>query len=80
MSEKNDPLRNRPSGEGRDNDPNIRDESATQPGTSTISQSGTDDLNNRVTGSAMDGGEITSFDKDQSADTAFDEVDLGDKI
>ena len=75
MNHENDIKRNRPSGEGRDNDPNIRDESAMQPGISTISESGTDDVNQRVTSSAMDGPELTAFDTDTNADPSFDDVD-----
>ena len=78
MSEKNDPARNRTSGgEAHDKDPLIRDESALQPGISTISPSKNDEANQHVTSSAMDGGELTNFDVDQSADPSFDQVDRG---
>jgi hypothetical protein len=75
MDKDKDIKRNRPSNVGHDNDPNIRDESATQPGTSTISQSGTDDTNNRITSSAMDDAETTEFDMEKNADPTFDQVD-----
>jgi hypothetical protein len=76
MSEKNDPARNRTSGgEAHDKDPLVRDESAQQPGISTISPSKNDEANQHVTSSAMDGGELTNFDVDQSADPTFDQVD-----
>lgn len=67
--------RNRPSDEGRRNDPDIRDESAIQPGVQTVSPSSTDDANQNVTRSAMDGPELTDFDTDPNADPTFDEVD-----
>lgn len=75
MNEEKDIKRNRPSSEGTDNDPNARDESATQPGVSTISPSGNDDANQRVTHSALDGPDLTAFDTDKNADAAFDDVD-----
>ena len=73
MKENTDPLRNRPSDDGAHNDPNIRDESALKPGTYTISDSKTDDVNNHLTKTASD-----SFREgvaDKKADTRFDEVD-----
>ncbi|HUQ97153.1 MAG TPA: hypothetical protein VM010_05780 [Chitinophagaceae bacterium] len=75
MSDEKNIKRNRPSEEGRDNDPNIRDESALQPGISTVSPSNTDGANNKVTLSAMDGPELTDFDTDQNADANFDNVE-----
>lgn len=79
MNQENDPKRNRPSGEGRDNDPNARDETATQPGASTISPSANDDANQHLTRSALDGPELTDFDTDTAADAAFDDVDKKEK-
>lgn len=78
MNPETDPKRNKPSSEGRDNDPNARDESAIQPGVSTISKSSTDDANQRITSSAMTGPELTEFDTDDNADAAFDSVDKDD--
>lgn len=75
MSDEKQMERNRPSNEGRANDPNMRDESAIQPGVSTISQSSTDDANQRRTSSALDGPELTNFDTDANADPNFDEVE-----
>jgi hypothetical protein len=75
MSQQTDPKRNRPSSEGQDNDPNARDESAIQPGVSTISPSGTDDANQRLTHSAMDGPTLSEFDTDAKADATFDDID-----
>ena len=75
MNQEKEVKRNRPSDEGRDNDPNIRDESALQPGTSTISESKNDDVNQRITGSALDGPDLTNFDTDTAADPTFDEVE-----
>jgi hypothetical protein len=75
MDKEKDITRNRPSREGRDNDPNIRDESALQPGMNTISPSGTDGANNQVTDSALGNAETTEFDTEPNADPTFDEVD-----
>jgi hypothetical protein len=72
--------RNRPSEDGRRNDPELRDESAIQPGVQTISPSKTDDANQETTRSAMDGPELTDFDTDPNADPSFDEVDRRDEL
>jgi hypothetical protein len=74
MNQEKDFKRNRTSDEGRDNDPELRDESAIQPGTSTISKSNTDNANQQVTKSALDGREQTGFDTDTNADPAFDDI------
>jgi hypothetical protein len=66
--------RARPSDEGRRNDPNIRDESAPQPGVNTISSSKYDDDNQRTTKSSADGYK-TPFGSD--ADKAFDDPGSG---
>lgn len=73
MSSEKDFKRNRPAEEGRANDPDIRDESAIQPGVNTISESSTDDANQHLTRSALDGPELTQFDTDDKADATFDE-------
>lgn len=78
MNKEKEFKRNRSSDEGRDNDPDIRDESALQPGISTISESGNDDANQHVTRSAMDGPELTQFDTDAKADAAFDDLEKDD--
>lgn len=70
--DKNMPERNRPSKEGRDNDPNIRDESALQPGVSTISSSDTDGASKDTTQIASDN--FRTEPRDEKADTRFDEV------
>jgi hypothetical protein len=72
--------RNRPSDEGRRDDPDIRDESAIQPGVQTISPSSYDDANQNTTKSALDGPELTQFDTDTKADPGFDEVDRRDDL
>lgn len=72
----NDPGRNRPSSEGRDNDPNLRDESAAQPGSSTMSDSDTDYSNEETTQSVSDIPETSDFDDD--ADEDLDEDDFAD--
>lgn len=76
MKENTDPLRNRPSSDGEDNDPNIRDESALKPGADTISSSDTDDVNNHLTKTASDG--FREARQDKRADDRFDKVD--DKV
>lgn len=72
--------RNVPSEDGRRNDPDIRDESAIQPGVQTISPSSYDDANQNTTHSALDGPELTQFDTDSKADPTFDEVDRRDDL
>jgi hypothetical protein len=65
--------RNRPADEGKDGDPNIRDESAPQPGVNTISTSKYDDENQKLTRTGAD-----NFDESTSnegADKTFDEIE-----
>lgn len=64
-----EPGRNRPSDEGASNDPYIRDESAQQPGVSTMSSSDTDELNQDITDTSS---KNADFD---DADLAFDDID-----
>lgn len=71
MKNENQTGRNRPSVEGRNNDPNIRDKSALQPGISTISSSDTDEENNKLTKTASDDFREEEFGED--ADKTFDE-------
>lgn len=79
MDKDTDISRNRPSEEGRRNDPNIRDESAIQPGVNTNSESKYDDNNQHVTKSAMDDQSLRQFDVDKNADPAFDDISGDDK-
>ena len=73
MDKKSDEIkRNIPSEEGRRNDPHIRDESAQQPGVSTISSSDFDDENERTTKTASDSFRTENWGTD--ADPAFDEI------
>jgi len=74
MKQITDPKRNKPADEGRDNDSNLRDESAIQPGVSTISSSDTDDDNQNLTETAKDDFR-TEPNKNDNADRAFDDVD-----
>ena len=76
MKENTDPIRNRPSEDRKDNDPNIRDESALRPGINTISSSETDDVDNHLTKTASDS--FRTEVKDPKADKKFDEVGEGD--
>ncbi|RYY40972.1 MAG: hypothetical protein EOO08_03860 [Chitinophagaceae bacterium] len=62
--------RARPGGEGRGNDPHVRDETGTQPGASTISSSPYDEENQHPSKSAADGYK-TPFGED--ADKTYDE-------
>ena len=73
MDNRNEDIkRNRPAEEGRRNDPNIREESALQPGTNTISSSDTDDVNQHLTRTVSDS--FRPEPRDPKADTRFDEV------
>ena len=75
MDKKHEVPRNRPTEEGRRNDPDIRDDSAIQPGVQTVSDSNYDDNNQNVTSSGMSDGTLSEFDTDTNADKTFDEVD-----
>lgn len=70
----NDPGRNRPANEGFDSDPNLRDESAAQPGVNTMSDGGSDYLNEETTQSVSDNPETSDFDDD--ADETLDDEDF----
>jgi hypothetical protein len=74
MDKKQDPIRNRPADIGTDNDPNVRDEDARQPGVNTISSSDTDEANQDLTETAASN--FSEEPKDPRADLKFDEVDL----
>jgi hypothetical protein len=66
--------RNEPAEKGENNDSNLRDESALQPGISTVSNSTYDDDNEELTETAADDfREEKNLDK--NADPTFDEVD-----
>jgi hypothetical protein len=76
----NDPGRNRPSDEGTSNDPNLRDESAAQPGINTVSSSDTDYLNEERTSVASDvETEVSDFD-DEEADYDLDDEDVDEDV
>ena len=75
----NDPGRNRPSSEGESNDPNLRDESAAQPGVSTMSSSDTDYLNQETTQSVSDDPDTSDFD-DELDDKDFEEDEEDDEM
>ena len=72
MPNDTDPKRNRPAGDGQQNDPDIRDESAVQPRVSTLSTSKNDEANQHLTRTTSD-----SFreegEGDDKADKRFDE-------
>jgi hypothetical protein len=76
MNDPKEPVRNRPVEEGRNNDPDLRDESALQPGISTVSSSDTDDANDELTKTASDDFR-TGEDSGENADPGFDEINEG---
>jgi hypothetical protein len=76
----NDPGRNRPASEGIGNDPNLRDESAAQPGVSTMSDSDTDYLNEETTQSVSDNPGTSDFDDDELSDKDFEDDEEDDEI
>ncbi len=73
MQDKDDIVRNRPSDEGKRNDPNVRDEDGRQPGVNTMSSSDSDAANQDLT---KTGGDNFSTDADfgKNADPKFDEI------
>jgi len=73
MKDKNDLGRNRPAEAGRRNDPDLRDESAIQPGVNTISSSDTDEVNEDLTRTTSDNFRPEDS-SDKYADPDFDEV------
>jgi hypothetical protein len=75
----NDPGRNRPSSKGESNDPDLRDESAAQPGVSTVSSSDTDYLNQETTQSVSDDPDTSDFD-DELDDKDFEDDEEDDEM
>lgn len=74
MENNDDTKRSRPSEDEKDNDPNLRDETALPPGVQTISGSSYDEANQHLTKTASDNfSPDTDFGK--GADPAFDEID-----
>jgi hypothetical protein len=70
MEKKKETVRNRPTEEGRNNDPMTRDDSAIQPGVQTISSSEYDEENQELTDTAL--GNV-SKEKDENAQPRYDE-------
>lgn len=64
--------RNRPADEGKNHDPDLRDESAAQPGVSTMSSSDTDEANQHITKTTADHNRKESAE-DQKADPDLDD-------
>lgn len=64
--------RNRPAEDGRKNDPDLRDRTDIEPGTSTISSSKTDEANQSLTKTAADN--FREHDDDKNADPTFDDI------
>ena len=73
MEKSNDPRRNLPAEEGRNNDPNVRDDSAIKPGINTVSDSSSDEDDEQLTETAADN--FREDKKDKNAQTRFDEID-----
>ncbi|MFN2457881.1 MAG: hypothetical protein ABR502_06760 [Chitinophagaceae bacterium] len=73
MEVNNDNERNGPADKGTKNDPQVRDQSAIQPGVQTITRGANDDANEQLTKTAADSFE-TDPDFGKDADPAFDEV------
>lgn len=71
MQDEKDITRNRPTEEGRSNDPNLRDEDARQ-GANTMSTSETDSAKENLTRTTSDNFREDS-DGDNKADKRFDE-------
>ena len=70
---KRDPHRNEPADKGENNDPNVRDESASQPGINTVSDSTYDDDNEELTETAANDFREEK-NVDPNADPTFDKV------
>lgn len=64
----NNISRNRPAEKGRKNDPDLRGESAAQPGVQTTSSSKTDEANENVSETAADNFRENAPDKGADAD------------
>lgn len=72
--EPKDPRRNKPTEKERDNDPNLRDATAIQPGISTVSNSDYDNENEKLTKTGAD--DFREEDNsDDHSDISFDEED-----
>jgi hypothetical protein len=69
MQVNNDPKRNKPADEGRNNDPDLRDRSNIRPGVSTTSSSDSDEENEKLTETGK------GNENDPRADRTLDEVD-----
>lgn len=67
MASNTDPKRNVPSDDGKQKDPLIRDESAAQPGASTLSTAENDEANQHLTRTASD-----DFREDRPGDEKAD--------
>jgi len=72
MKENTDPKRNRPAEGGRNNDPDLRDDSI-EPGASTISTSGSDPADEAP---SRTGGQDPRSSDDAKEDRTFDDVDF----
>ena len=72
MENTTNPNRNRPAEKGENNDPNLRDEDAIQPGLNTISSTKNDDVNQHLTKTASDDFREDNTG-DEKADKTFDD-------
>jgi hypothetical protein len=73
----NDSGRNRPADKGRNNDPQLRDYTGQQPGTSTVSSSNSDEENQDLSETAKDG--FNEDRPDPRADRNLDESNADDE-
>lgn len=77
MPANKDTNRNRPAEEGRKNDPDLRDESAAQPGVQTMSSSDTDEGNQHLTETTRNS--FREGEKDKKADPDLYGIDYDKK-
>jgi hypothetical protein len=77
MQSKNNPERNRPADVGTRNDPDLKDQSAAQPGVNTMSSSEYDDDNQNLTKTAAENFTPNS-DIDEKADPDLDDINGDD--
>jgi hypothetical protein len=74
MNPGNEPRGNQPTEKGPKNDPNVRDDSAAQPGVSTMSSSPSDEDNQKVSQTAADNFREQDL-HDEDADADIDDID-----
>jgi len=73
----NEPTRNRASEEGRNNDPNLMDDSSQQPGLQPVSSRNSDESEEDVTETASN--DLSEEELDEDADADFEDEDEKDE-